>query len=243
MLQHIPRLVTLAQLAEDMGCEYFQVWGDGVEQLATDPNLTDLWMQEITQIRQVFSGRVLMLASWGEHGGAFTPGYAPELIAMLDVVGPELDAGLEFRFSIDRYPYSWTDGQLPPYLGSLGESLRGKPAMQTLTKAFQVVQGGVYFLQFWVMGAVTKGLTVELQKGGGDFHSYGLNRRDSGGRTTQFLPGRFGGGSLDRFGESAGDLRQKVSGAQGAGWMYTVQLIRGVDGRRRRTRDGRRGRT
>ena len=31
MAQHIPRLVSLAQLAESMGCEYFGVFADDVE--------------------------------------------------------------------------------------------------------------------------------------------------------------------------------------------------------------------
>ena len=33
MTQHIPRLVSLAQLAEGMGCEYFGIFGDEIEQL------------------------------------------------------------------------------------------------------------------------------------------------------------------------------------------------------------------
>ena len=39
--------------------------------------------------------------------------------------------------SFDRLPYAWKDANLPPYLGSPGESLRGKPALQTLTNAYQ----------------------------------------------------------------------------------------------------------
>jgi hypothetical protein len=58
MAQHIPRLVSLAQLAESMGCEYFGVFADDVEHLVADPNLTDLWVQAITQIRGVFSGEL-----------------------------------------------------------------------------------------------------------------------------------------------------------------------------------------
>jgi uncharacterized protein (TIGR03437 family) len=232
--QHIPRLVTLAQLAERMGCEYFGVFGDEIEQLVADPSTTDLWLQAMTQIRGVFNGRLTSTSSWGEHGGGFTFDHQPAIISMLDVFGigffpaftahadpsvaelvasytnnsqghnsllsvadmhalyqkpmvvtdeafgsfqgsnvqsdgvlfgeypasqftvdyqeqvnlyqsflqvmPTLDPnwmlGAVFD-SFDRLPYPWKDTHLPPYLGSLGESIRGKPALQTLTQAYQ----------------------------------------------------------------------------------------------------------
>lgn len=233
MLQHIPRLVSLAQLAEGMGCEYFQLFGDEFETYAANPNLTDLWLQAIPQIRAVFSGRITTESAWGEHGGPWTFNHIPELIAPLDVFGigfspaftdhndptvaelvasyqqnsqgnkilqavsdmhtlygkaliiadnsfasfkganvlgevvlygqnpasqftvdyqeqvnlyqaffqamPTLDPSwmLGGNFdSIDRLPYAWKDLYQPPYLGTLGESLRGKPAIQTLTAAY-----------------------------------------------------------------------------------------------------------
>ena len=40
----------------------------------------------------------------------------------------------------DRFPYAWKDASLPPYWGTLGVSLRGKPALQTLTQAYQNTQ-------------------------------------------------------------------------------------------------------
>lgn len=233
MLQHIPRLVSLAQLAEGMGCEYFQLFGDEFETYAADPTLTDLWLQAVAQIRAVFSGRMTTESAWGEHGGPWTFNHIPELIAPLDVFGigfspsftdhddptvaelvasyqqnaqgnkilqavsdmhtlygkpliiadasfasfkganilsevvlygqnpasqftvdyqeqvnlyqaffqamPTLDPGwmLGVTFdSIDRLPYAWKEMYQPPYLGMLGESLRGKPAIQTLTSAY-----------------------------------------------------------------------------------------------------------
>lgn len=231
--QHIPRLVSLAQIAESMGCEYFGLFGDEIEQLAVLPELTDMWLQAITQIRAVFSGRVIPSVSWGEHGGGYTFDHQPEIIAMLDVFGlefgpaytdqddptvaelvasytdnsqghnsllavadihtlyqkamfmtdqawgsfrgsnvlsddvlfgqypasqftvdyqeqvnlysafyqvmPTLDPqwmlGATFD-SVDRLPYAWKDMYLPPYLGTVGESLMGKPALQTMTQTY-----------------------------------------------------------------------------------------------------------
>ena len=56
MMQHIPRLVTLAQFAESMGCEYFSLFADDTEPLVLDPSITDLWVQAITQVRAVSVG-------------------------------------------------------------------------------------------------------------------------------------------------------------------------------------------
>lgn len=232
MIQHVARLVSLAQLAEQMGCEYFQVFGDDTEQLVANPALTDLWIQGITQIRAVFSGRLLAESSWG-YGFYFPPEIiravdifgagillastnhadpsVPELVAayqknadgieVLKAYGslhayygkPVLIADAEFESykgsnylgdtplfglnpasqftldyqeqvngytaffqavptldpawmlgvtfnSFDRVPYSWKDKFMPPYLTSLGESLRGKPALQTITQAYQAPQ-------------------------------------------------------------------------------------------------------
>ena len=234
MAQHIPRLVSLAQIAESMGCEYFGLFGDEIEQLAVLPSLTDLWIQAITQVRGVFSGRVIPGSAWGEHGGPYTYNHQPTIIGMLDVFGlefapaytnqddptvaalvasytnnaqghnslqavadvhtlyqkamflsdqawgsfkgsnvlsdgvlfgeypesqftvdnqeqvnlyqafyqvmPTLDPqwmlGATFD-SVDRLPYAWKDKFLPPYLGTVGESLMGKPALQTITQAYQ----------------------------------------------------------------------------------------------------------
>jgi uncharacterized protein (TIGR03437 family) len=246
MAQHIPRLVGLAQIAEGMGCEYFGLFGDEIEQLAADPTLTDLWVQAITQIRRVFSGRVIPSVGWGEHGGGYTFDHQPEIIGMLDVFGlefgpaftdhddptvaalvasytnnsqghdsllavadihslyqkaifmsdqawgsfkgsnvqsdgvlfgeypasqftvdyqeqanlyqaffqvmPTLDPqwmlGATFD-SFDRLPYPWKDMFLPPYLGTIGESLRGKPALQALTQAYQTAHPQTMLANGW----------------------------------------------------------------------------------------------
>jgi hypothetical protein len=96
ILQHIPRLVSLAQLAEGMGCEYFQLFGDEFETYAAQspgpgsyshPDFTDLWLQAIAQIRSVFIGRITTESAWGEHGGPWTFNQIPDLIAQLDVFG------------------------------------------------------------------------------------------------------------------------------------------------------------
>jgi uncharacterized protein (TIGR03437 family) len=233
MAQHIPRLVSLAQIAESMGCEFFSLFGDETEQLAVLPTLTDLWIQAITQVRGVFSGRVIPSSAWGEHGGPYTFNHQPEIIGMLDLFGvefgpaftnhddptvaelaasytnnsqghnslqavadihtlyqkaiflsdqawgsfkgsnvqsddvlfgeypasqftvdyqeqvnlyqafyqvmPTLDPqwmlGGTFD-SVDRLPYAFKDKLLPPYLGTVGESLMGKPALQTITQVY-----------------------------------------------------------------------------------------------------------
>ncbi|MBZ5636570.1 MAG: hypothetical protein LAO55_25885 [Acidobacteriia bacterium] len=237
MLQHIPRLVRMAQLAENMGCEYFGIFGDEIERLVVSPIVTDLWVQAITQVRGVFSGRLTSTSSWGEHGGGSTFDHKPQIISMLDVLGigffpaytdhadptvaelvasytnnsqghnsllsvidmhtlyqkpmaitdeaygsfqgasvqpqsvlfgqfppsqfvvdnqeqvnlyqaffqaiPTLDPSWMLGTvmdSFDRLPYAWKDAHLPPYLGSLGESIRGKPALQILTQSYQTSQ-------------------------------------------------------------------------------------------------------
>lgn len=232
MTQHITRLVALAGMAESMGCEYFIIFGDEIESLAANPAVTDLWIQAVTQVRSVFSGRIIC-----ESAGGFIFDHQPQFISMLDMFGTglaipftnhadpavaELVAafqnnlqGVNFlaaltsmhtlyqkpvlvadqaygsfkgsntstdqvlfgeypasKFSVDdqeqvnlyeaffqamstldpswmmgaifdsfdRLPYPWKDTHLPPYLGSLGESLRGKPALQTLTQAYSTNQ-------------------------------------------------------------------------------------------------------
>jgi uncharacterized protein (TIGR03437 family) len=246
MLQHIPRMVSLAQLAEGMGCEYFQLFGDEFETYAAEspgpgtfshPDLTDLWLQAVTQIRAVFSGRITTESAWGEHGGPWTFNHIPELISQMDVFGigfnpgftdhndptvaelvasyqqnaqgnntlqgvtnihalygksfiiadssfasfkganifgegvlygqnPASDYTVDYQeqvnlyqaffeamraldpgwflggtfASIDRLPYSFKELYMPPYLGPLGESLRDKPALQTLTSAYNSPQ-------------------------------------------------------------------------------------------------------
>lgn len=235
MAQHTPRLVGLAQLAENAGCEYFGIFGDEIEHLVADPNLIDLWSQAITQVRTVFSGRLTSTSSWGEHGGGFTFLHQPQIIGLLDVFGigffpayvdhadptvPELVASFQKNAaghnslqtvtdmhtlygkpilitdvaygsfsganlgeeqlyqlprsqlkidyqeqvnlyhaffqampsldpnwmlgatfdSFDRLPYEWKDAFTAVFLGSPGESIRGKPALQTLTQAYQTSQ-------------------------------------------------------------------------------------------------------
>jgi uncharacterized protein (TIGR03437 family) len=237
MLQHIQRLVRIAQLAESMGCEYFGIFGDEIEQLVASPIVTDLWVQAITRVREVFSGKLTSTSSWGEHGGGFTFDHQPQIVSMLDVLGigffpaytdhpdptvaelvtsytsnsqghnsllslidmhtlyqkpiavtdeaygsfrgasvqgqsvlfgqfppsqfvvdnqeqvnlyqaffqaiPTLDPSWMLGTvmdSFDRLPYTWKDVHLPPYLGSLGESIRGKPALQILTQSYQTNQ-------------------------------------------------------------------------------------------------------
>jgi hypothetical protein len=87
MVQHISRLVYLAQLAESMGCEYYDVFGDEIEHLVVDPNLADLWLQAIAQVRAVFSGRLTSTSSWGEKGGPYTFRHQAQVIGMLDSFG------------------------------------------------------------------------------------------------------------------------------------------------------------
>jgi uncharacterized protein (TIGR03437 family) len=264
MIQHIPYVVTLARLAEDMGCEYFQIVGDEIEHLTTDPSLTDLWVQAITQVRAVFSGRLLIQSSWGEHGGPYTFLYPPQIISRLDIFGfgffpaftdhadptvaelvasyqrnsaghnsvqavsdihaiygkPVLIADLSFpsfkgsnvlsnsalfgqnsrsQFTVDyeeqrnlytaffqvmptlnpswmlgavlnnfdRLPYAWKDVYLPPYLGSLGEGIRGKPAQQTVTEAFQASRPQITPANGWWYNPATPGsfYAVEAENG------------------------------------------------------------------------------
>lgn len=249
MMQHIPRLISQAQLAESMGCEYFQLFGDDTEQLVADTNLTDLWLDAIAQIRSVFSGRILAESTFGHafdlppeivqmadafaftsllastnhadpsvaelasayqknadginilnaytslHGfygkpllvgdsefesfqgsnylgetpldgqnpaSQFTVDYQEQVngyaafFQMVPTLDPNWMLGGEFN-SFDRLPYAWKDSHLPPYLGSLGESLRGKPALQTVTQAFQATQVATVPTNGWWYSSAASG--------------------------------------------------------------------------------------
>jgi hypothetical protein len=232
MAQHIPRLVSTAQIAESAGCEYFILYSDDLEGLTVNSNLVDLWTQAANQVRAVFSGRLTSCSTWGGQAQGYWWGNRPpEIAAIQDVFGIEFGSDLtnqadptvaelvatyqsdsqgvntlqgvadthalygkpilitDIAFasfpnaamselslfelqpgsvwppvdyqaqvnlyqaffqamatldptwfwgggfdSIDRLPYSWKDTHLPAYLGSPGESLRGKPALQTLTQ-------------------------------------------------------------------------------------------------------------
>jgi uncharacterized protein (TIGR03437 family) len=233
MAQHIPRLVSVAQIAESAGCEYFILYSDDLEHLTVDSSLVDLWTQAAAQVRTVFSGRLTSGSAWGQNSRFWPLNRPPQIAALQDVFGigfapdltnhadptvaelvaayradadgadslqgivdvhafygkpimitdsafasypnaatgqlalfelqpgnfppvdyqaqtnlyqtflqvmPTLDRswflGVVFD-SIDRLPYSWKDTHLPAFLGSPGESLRAKPALQTLTRAYQ----------------------------------------------------------------------------------------------------------
>jgi len=259
MAQHIPRLISQAQLAESMGCEYFQLFGDDTEHLVANPDLTDLWLQAIAQIRNVFSGRILAESTFS-HAFDLPPG----IVQMADIFGfssllastnhadpsvaelasayqknadgvnilnaytslhtfsgkPLLVADSEFESfqgsnhlgetpldgqnpasqftldyqeqvngyaaffqmmptldpnwmlggafnSFDRLPYAWKDTHLPLYLGSLGESLRGKPALQTVTRAFEATQIATVPANGWWYSPAASGslYAVEAENG------------------------------------------------------------------------------
>jgi uncharacterized protein (TIGR03437 family) len=274
LARHIPRLVSLAQIAESMGCEFFSLFGDETEQLAVLPTLTDLWVQAITQVRGVFSGRVIPSSAWGEHGGPYTFNHQPEIIGMLDLFGvefgpaftnhddptvaelvasytnnsqghnslqavadihtlyqkaiflsdqawgsfkgsnvlsddvlfgeypasqftvdyqeqvnlyqafyqvmPTLDPqwmlGGTFD-SVDRLPYTFKDKLLPPYLGTVGESLMGKPALQTITQVYHTTSPMRAPADGWWYNPATPGTYYVLDAENGVVHlgilSYG----------------------------------------------------------------------
>jgi hypothetical protein len=259
LMQHIPRLVSEAQLAESMGCEYFQLFGDDTEQLVANPDLTDLWVQAIAQIRAVFSGRLLAESTFGH---AFD--LPPQIVQMVDIFGfsslraytdhddpsvaeltaayqknadginileaytslhtfygkpilladeefesyrgsnymsdtqldgqypasqftvdyqeqvngyaaffqtvPTLDPnwmlGVTFS-SFDRLPYGWKDAHLPPFLGTVGQSVRGKPALQTLTQAFQATKNATIPASGWWYSPASSGPLYAVEAGNG----------------------------------------------------------------------------
>jgi uncharacterized protein (TIGR03437 family) len=294
MAQHIPRLVSLAQLAEGMGCEYFSIFGDDIEQLVVDPTVTDLWVQAIAQVRQVFSGRLTSMSSWGENGGGYTFDHQPQIIGMLDVFGigffpaytnlaeptvaelvaswqmnadghdsfqsvadmhavyakpilvtdeaygsffganlgeqqlyqdpasaftvddqaqvnlyqaffqamPTLDPnwmlGAVFD-SFDRYPYQWANMFLPLYLGSEGEPLRGKPALQTLTQAYRTSQPVTVPANGWWYDPAAPDVFYALEAENGVVNLASLAYSDRGSpqwnlaRCAQIAPGSYVG--------------------------------------------------
>jgi uncharacterized protein (TIGR03437 family) len=306
MAQHIPRLVSVAQIAESSGCEYFILYSDDLEQLTVDPSLVDLWTQAANQVRAVFSGRVTAGSTWGGPAASYwwfkRP---PEIAAIQDVFGIEFGSDLinqadpslaqltaayqsdaqgvdtlqgvanmhalygkpvmftdgafasfpnaamselslfelqpgngwppvdyqaqvnlyqsfyqvmptlDRRWfwgavfdSIDRLPYSWKDTHLPAFLASPGESLRGKPALQTLTQAYrastpQTVPANGWWYNpsapgtFYVMeaenGVVRLGILTYSAKGAPQWSLVRCVQRPSGdyvGTAEQYTGGR-----------------------------------------------------
>jgi uncharacterized protein (TIGR03437 family) len=325
MAQHIPRLVSLAQLAESMGCEYFEIFGDEIESLAADPNLTDLWVQAITEVRGVFSGRLDSEFGWGGGRGLIWV-FPPQLISMLDVFGTgfapkytnhadptvaelvssyqnnadgvnilqtvmdmhtlygkpilvsdlaytsftgsnvEGEAVLYGQFprsqftvdyqeqvnlyqaffkaiptldqnwmlgsifdSFDRYPYPWKDVFLPPYLGALGESLRGKPALQTLTQAYQTSQPLTVPANGWWFSPASPGAFYAVEAENGVVRLATLGYSASGGplwslaRCAQTIPGTYVGTAEQYAGGWA--LNQTPTPPTGIADGPTVKLV------------------
>jgi uncharacterized protein (TIGR03437 family) len=128
MLQHIPRLVTLAQLAENMGCEYFRMFGDEIEQLVVNPDLTDLWLQAIAQVRQVFSGKLT-----SGFAGGFIFDHQPQIISMLDVFG--FDPGLTFT--------DHTDPTVAELVAAYQKNVKGVNILQELASVHDLYEKSV----------------------------------------------------------------------------------------------------
>ncbi len=292
LVQHIPRLVTLAQFAEGMGCEYFSLFGDDTEPLVVDPSVTDLWVQAITQVRAVFSGRVISELGWG----GLSLDHQPGIISMLDIVGIGLsqastghpdptvaelvaayqknadgvdilkaltslhtvyqkpiligcDCFASFKDSntinagvltdpisagqftvdyqeqvneyqaafqalptldpnwmlgsvfheFDRFPYAWKDAVLPAYFGTLGISLRGKPALQTLTQAYQASQPLTAPANGWWFNPTTSGTFYAMESENGVVRLASLTYSTKGdpqwslARCVQIAPGTYAG--------------------------------------------------
>jgi len=326
VMQHIPRLVSVAQLAEEMGCEYFIVFGDEIEHLVADPNLTDLWVQAITQVRKVFSGRLTSTSSWGEHGGGFSFIHQPQIISMLDVFGigffpaytdhtdptvseivasytnnsqkhdslravtdmrtlyqkpilvtdeafgsfkgsnvqsdsvlfaqsppgqftvdyqeqanlyqgffqvmPTLDPNWMLGAvldSFDRLPYAWKDVNLPPYLGSLGESIRGKPALQNLTNVYQTSRAITTPANGWWYNPMDPGTFYALEAENGVVRLASLTYSAQGdpqwslARCIQIVPGTYVGAAEQYFGGRA--LNHAPTPPTGIGDGPTAKLV------------------
>jgi len=306
MAQHIPRLVSTAQIAESTGCEYFILYSDDLEQLTVDSSLVDLWIEAAGQVRGVFSGKLTSGSSaWGPGIGFWTGNRSPQIAAMQDVFGigfgPNLtqhadptvaelaaayqadvdgenvfhvisdihalygkpvlitDAafasfpnaamgelslfGLQpgsnwppvdyqaqvnlyqsfFRLmptldptwfwgavfdSINRLPYSWLDTHTAAFLGSPGENLRGKPALQTFTQAYRAstpqttpasgwwynpAAPGTYYVVQAENGVVQLGILSYSAKGDPQWSLVRCVRRPSGeyvGTEEQYMGGR-----------------------------------------------------
>jgi len=85
-------------------------------------------------------------------------------------VVPKLDPawfwGIVFD-SFDRLPYSWKDTHMAAFLGSPGESLRGKPALQTLTQAYRASTPQTIPASGWWYNPATPGTyyVVEAENG------------------------------------------------------------------------------
>ena len=271
-----------------------------------DPNLTDLWIQAIAQVRTVFSGRLTSTSSWGEHGGGFTFIHQPQIISMLDVFGigffpaytdhpdptvaeivasytsnsqkhngllavtdmrtlyqkpilvtdgaygsfegsnvlsdsvlfaqtapgqftvdyqeqanlyqaffqamPTLDPNWMLGAvldSFDRLPYTWKDANLPPYLGSLGESIRGKPALQNLTNAYQANRAITTPANGWWYNPMEPGTFYALEAENGSVRLASLTYSAQGdpqwsmARCVQIAPGTYVGAEEQYFGGRA----------------------------------------
>src|SRR5579884_1149088 len=293
LTQHIQRLVTLARLAESGGCEYFSIFGDEIEHLVADPNLTDLWTEAIYRVRTAFSGRLTSTSSWSGQPNGWTYRHQPQIIGLLDVFGigffpkytdhanptvaelvasyqknvvglnslqgvtdlhalygkpilvtdvaygsfsganlgeeqlyqspgpfkvdyqeqvnlyqaffqamatldPNWMLGVVFD-SFDRLPYAWKDAFTAPFLGSPGESIRGKPALQTLTQAYQAMKPQTVPANGWWYNPAQPGILYALEAENGvvrlasfSFSAQG-NPEWSLARCVQVAPGRYSG--------------------------------------------------
>lgn len=323
MAQHIPRLVSLARIAESAGCEYFSIFGDEIEHLVADPSLNDLWTGAIQQVRTVFSGRLTSMSSWSGQPSGVTYRHQAQTIALLDVFGigffprytdhadptvaelvasyrknaagqdslqgvtdlhtlygkpilvtdeaygsfsganlgeeqlyqssgpfkidyqaqvnlyqaffqamPALDPnwmlGAVFD-SFDRLPYAWKDAFTAPFLGSPGESIRGKPALQTLTQAYQARTPLTVPANGWWYNPAQPGIlfALEAENGVVRLASFGFSALGdpewSFSRCVQVAPGRYSG----RFEQYLGGQALNQAPTQPAGLVDgpTVTIV------------------
>ncbi|MBZ5608923.1 MAG: hypothetical protein LAP38_11730 [Acidobacteriia bacterium] len=137
MAQHIPRLVSTAQIAESAGCEYFILYSDDLEQLTVNSSVLDLWTQAAAQVRAVFSGKLTSGSSaWGPGISFWILNRPPQIAALQDVFGigfgPDLThhadptvAELAADFQAD------IDGENVFHVMSDMHALYGKPVLIT----------------------------------------------------------------------------------------------------------------
>lgn len=77
-----------AELAEEIGAEYFVMWSDDLQHLLTDHDLTALWVELTEDVNAVYSGIVTNLLSVNVENASVYPFFVPrEIFDGLDMIG------------------------------------------------------------------------------------------------------------------------------------------------------------
>lgn len=116
----------------------------------------------------------------------------------MSTLDPNWMLGVAFN-SFDRLPYEWKNAHLPPDFGTAGENIRGKPAQQTLTQAYQATTPLTTPASGWWYNPVQPGhlYALEAENGVVSLASFSFSAQGnpewSLARCVQVAPGKYSG--------------------------------------------------